>query len=270
MLPPSMEAASSATVSPALSGGSARALRAPSLSMGPQATPNPGARARALRTLAFRATVELCRARLAAAGSGRFARIAAVLIAAGTFVIALSLRVTDGPATPVGGLLRKAAIATAWMAGGAIALAASRDAESVDRAEGVEALVAARGVGAGLLRAARTLGGMTLIGRTVGVPLAVLALGTAGLAPDVASALRRVVAGVALLLWGVIVAVTLGALAAASARFFRARGATALVVLVIGERLIADAAGLGAWSVPGALEAALSIALGATGVGGGR
>lgn len=226
--------------------------------------------ARALRTQAFRAAVDLSRARLAASGSGRFARWTAIAIVVVAFVIALSLRMNDGPAASVGGLLRKAAGAIAWLSGGALALAASRDVASADREEGVEALVAARGVSASLLGAARTLGATSQIGWTIGLPPALLALATAGLAADVPSALRRVAAAFALLAWGAVAGVTLGALAAACARFFRRRGATALAVLVIGERLVADSLGFGAWSVPGALQAALTLLLGATGVGGGR
>jgi hypothetical protein len=240
---------------------------APSTTVSPV---QPDANARALRTQAFLAAVDLCRARLAAASSGRFAFVAAILIVAGSIVVALSLRATDGPAAPMGNLLRKAAGALAWVAGGAVALAASRDAASADRAEGVEALVAARGVSAALLRAARTLGAMGQIARTVGIPLALLGVATAALAPDIEGAARRLAAALGLLAWGGVVAVTLGTLAAASARLFRARGPTALAVFVIGERLAADALGLGAWSVPGALQAALSIVLGATGVGAGR
>jgi hypothetical protein len=230
----------------------------------------PLASARALRTQAFRVAADLCRARLGATGSGRFAAVAGWLLSVGAFVVALSLRVTDGPAAPVGGLLRRTAVATAWICGGVLALAAARDAQSVDRAEGLEALVAARGVGASLLRAARTLGATSHIARAIGVPLSVLALATAALSADVASALRRVAAAFALLAWGAVAGVTLAALAAASARFFRARGPTVLLAAVIGEKLVADAVGLGAWSVPGALSAVLSLLLGATGVGGGR
>lgn len=236
----------------------------------PTAMAPPAPSPRALRTQAFRAAVDLCRARLASSSSGRFARVAAILIVAGAFVVALSLRMNDGPAAPVVGLLRKSAGAIAWLSGGALALAAARDAAAADREEGFEALVAARGVTATLLGAARTLGHSSQIGWTIGVPCAVLALATAGLAADVPSALRRVAAAFALLAWGAVAGITLGALAAACARLFRHRGATALAAFVIGERLVADALGFGAWSVPGALQAALSLLLGATGVGGGR
>ncbi|MEZ4308887.1 MAG: hypothetical protein R3F14_12690 [Polyangiaceae bacterium] len=108
------------------------------------------------------------------------------------------------------------------------------------------------------------------IGWVLGVPSALLALSTAGLAGDVPSALRRVAAAFALLAWGAVAGVTLGSLAALCARLFGRRGPTALAFFVIGERAIATAAGHGAWSVPGALEAALTVLLGATGVGGGR
>jgi hypothetical protein len=134
----------------------------------------------------------------------------------------------------------------------------------------VEALVAARGVSASLLRAARTLGTSSHIARTLAVPLCLLGLSTAALAADVESAVRRVAAGIALFLWASIAGITLGALAALSGRLFRARGPTALFLFVIGERMVADALGLGAWSVPGALGAAFSLLMGATGIGGGR
>ena len=247
-------------------------LRAPmeAASPAPALPASPVAAARARRTLAFRATAELVAARPRASSAGRFALVAALLVAVGTFGIALALRLADGPASPVAGLLRRAAGTTAWLAGGAIALAASRDSAATDRAEGIDALVAARGVTATLLRAARTLGTTAHITRTVGLPLALLALATAGLSADLPSALRRVAAALALLAWGGIVGVTLSALAAASSRLFGKRGATALVVFVFGERLVADALHASAWSVPGALEAALTLLLGVTGIGGGR
>lgn len=225
---------------------------------------------RALRTQAFRAAIELCRARLAATGYGRVARFAAILITVGAILIAISIRATDGPAAPVGGLLRKAAGLIGWVSGGALALAAARDSAAADRADGIEALVAARGVGASLLRSARTLAATAQIARTIGLPLAVLAFATAALAADLATALRRVAAALALLAWGGVTGITLGVLAAACARVARGRGPTALLLLVLGERMVAESLGFGAWSVPGALHAALALILGMTGVGGGR
>jgi hypothetical protein len=239
------------------------------------ASPAPGlaasslASARARRTTAFRATVDLVAARLGRTSAGRLAKVVAAVVAVGMFGVAVVLRAEDGPGAQVGGLLRGAAAAIAWLSGGALAMAAARDAEAADRAEGIEALVAARGVGAGLLRGARTLGATAQIARSVGVPLAVLALGTAALAGDVPSALRRVAAALALLAWGGVAGVTLAAFAAASVRLFGKRGPTALVLFVLGERAVAEALGAAAWSVPGALNAALGLLLGVTGVGGG-
>ncbi len=242
-------------------------------SVGPEPTasaPGPRVAARTLRTTAFRVAVELCRARLAGSGSGRFAWGAAVAVALAAFVIAVSIRVTDGPAAPVGGLFRKAAGLIGWISGSLLAMAAAKDASAADRADGVEALVAARGVGASLLRSARTLGATGQIARTLGLPLAVFALATAALAADLTTALRRVAAAALLLAWGVVAGVTLGGLAAVSSRLFGARGPSALATIVIGERLVAGSLGLAVWSIPGALEAVLSMVLGATGVGGGR
>ncbi|MBK8258716.1 MAG: hypothetical protein IPK82_39420 [Polyangiaceae bacterium] len=229
----------------------------------------PRHRARALRTQAFRVTAALCRARLSASGQGRFARFIAGAIAVGAIAIAISLRADDGPAVPMGGLLRKTAGTLAWICGGALALAAARDSRAADRSDGIDALVAARGITSNLLAGARTLAASTQIGFTVGVPAALVAIATAGLAADVSSALRRIAAAFALLAWGGITGVVLGSLAALSARFFGNRGPTALVAIVIGERIAVEALGLGAWSIPGLLRAALSLLLGLTGVGGG-
>lgn len=225
---------------------------------------------RALRTAAFRVAISLCRSRIASTASGRFAWVVAVAVAAGAFAIALSLRVTDGPAAPVGGLLRKAAIVIAWVSGSFLATAAAKDATAIDRLDGVEALVAARGVGTSLLRAARTLGATAQMTRTLGVPVAVFALGTAFFAGDVRMALRRIAAAALLLAWGLVAGVTLSTLAGLSARMFGARGPSALFAIVIGERIVAGWAGLPAWSVPGALEAVLAMALRVSGVGGGH
>ncbi len=243
------------------------------MEVAPFAHPQPSARVaatRARRTRAFRATIELCASHLATSSSGRFARACSILTALITFGIALSLRITDGPAAPVGGLLLRAAGITAWLAAGTIALRASKESAATFRENGVEALVAAAGITPGLLRGARTLGTTWAIARTVGVPLAALGFATAGLAADVPSALRRMAAAFALLAWSGVVGVTLAALAAAANQLFPRRGQTALIVFVFAERAIAQAMHASAWSIPGALHAALSLLLGATGVGGGR
>ncbi len=229
-----------------------------------------GVSARARRTQAFRVAIDLCRTRLAAARSGRFARGLSLLIVGFAFVIALSLRSADGPVAPLGGLLRKTAIVLAWISGGLLTMAAAKDTAAADRADGIEALVSARGVTASLLRAARTLGATVQIVRTIGFPLAAFALATAALAADVPTALRRVIAAALLFAWAIVVGVTLGGLAALCARLFGARGPGALLTIVVGERIVAGALGLAVWSVPGALDAVLSLVLGATGVGGGH
>lgn len=254
---------------PDLPASTAAPVRAPDPS--PQEGSSPAhPAARAQRTRAFRVAIDLCRARLAASRSGRFARGTSLAIAGFAFVIALSVRAADGPAAPVGGLLRKAAIALAWISGGLLTLAVAKDASASDRADGIEALVAARGIGASLLRVARTLGSMEHITRTIGFPLVAFGLATAALASDVPTAVRRVIAAAFLFVWAIVAGVTLGGLAALCARLFGARGPSALLTIVVGERILVGSLGLAAWSLPGALDAVLSLVLGATGVGGGH
>lgn len=234
------------------------------------AAPGAGAEARGRRTQAFRAAIQLCRERVAASRRGRFARGMSFAIVGFAFVVALSIRATDGPAAPVGGLLRKAAIALAWIAGGLLAHAAARDTSAEDRADGVEALVAARGVSASLLRGARSLGATSQMVRSIGAPLVVLSLSTAALAADAPSAARRVIAAALLFAWAVVTAFTLGGIATLCARLFGSRGPSAFLAIVVGERLVAGALGIAAWSIPGALDAVLALALGVAGVGGGN
>jgi hypothetical protein len=59
--------------------------------------------------------------------------------------------------------------------------------------------------------------------------------------------------------------VTLGGLGAACGRVGHAQGRWLLVAAVVGPWMLADLAGHGAWSIPGALGAVLDFALGARG-----
>jgi hypothetical protein len=209
-----------------------------------------------------RAVVALCRGRLLAVRSVRAARTLAALFAAGFAVAALVLRVTDGEGASLEGLTITAAHWIVWIAGVPLAFAAAEDHASIDRREGVEALAAMRGVSPTSLDSARALGAMTAVAWAIGAPLAALALLTAALAGGGSAALHRIGLGVAALAFAGIAGVTLGGVGSACGRAGRARGRWLLAAILVGPWALADLAGRGAWSIPGALGAVLDFLLG--------
>ncbi len=212
-----------------------------------------------------RAVVALCRGRLLAGRGVRSARFLAGTCAAGFAAAALTVRFTDGADASIAGLTVTAAPWIAWIAGAPLALAAAEDHAAVDRREGVEALAAARGISAASLDAARVLGAMTAVAWAIAAPLGALALLTAALAGRGAVVLDRLGVGLAALAFAGVAGVTLGGAGAVCGRLGRARGRWLLAAVVIGPWILADLAGRGAWSIPGALGATLDFLLGARG-----
>ena len=205
--------------------------------------------------LRARASVALCRERLAGRGAVRTGRALAVLVAAGFAAAAVVLRLADGTEARLEGLTAGAAPWVAWLAAVPLALAAAEDRAAIDRRDGVEALAAVRGVWPAGLESARALAAMTAIARAAGAPLVALALLTAALADRGAVALHRVAGAAGALCFAVVVGVTVGGIAAACGRMGRARGRWLLAAVVVGPWALADLAGHGGWSIPGALDA---------------
>jgi hypothetical protein len=209
-----------------------------------------------------RAVVALCRKRLGASRWGRVGRVLAGLCAAGFAVAVLALRFTDGAGAPLEGLVLEAARWVTWVAGVPLALAAAEDRAALDRREGIEVLAAARGVSPAALDSARALGAMNAIAAAIGVPLVTLAVLAAALADRVSVALQRAGLALGVLVFAVVAGVTLGGAGVASSRLGRARGRWLLVAVVVGPWALADLAGHGAWSIPGALDAVLDFVAG--------
>jgi hypothetical protein len=208
-----------------------------------------------------RSLIALCRGRLTATPAGRAGRVLGRLCAAGFAAMAVVVRVSDGPEASLSGIPAAAAPWIAWIAGASLAYAAAEDRTSVDRREGVEALAAARGTSPGGLESARALAAMTAITSAIGVPLALLALLTAALAGRATVALERAGTGLGALVFAVAAGVTLGSVATVCARLGRARGRWLLFAAIVGPWALADLAGHGAWSIPGALDAVLDFVL---------
>jgi len=205
--------------------------------------------------------VALARARLRATGGWRVARASVWMVTAGFAVVALVLRIADGSDAALGGLIVAAAHAVTWLAGAPLALAAARDHRSADRRDGVLALAAARGVSSQSLASARVIAAMAEIAAAVGLPVLLLALLTAALSGRAAAALDRVALGLGAVGFAIVAGVTLGGLGSACGRVGGARGGWLLFAVVVAPWLLADLAGHGAWSIPGALGAVLDFAL---------
>ncbi|AUX21803.1 hypothetical protein SOCEGT47_022920 [Sorangium cellulosum] len=225
----------------------------------PSERPGDPGRSRAALRNALRGAVALGCARLRSARGARLGAAMAAVISLGYGAMALVLRQDDG-ATSLDGLLGSAARGLAWAAAGPVALAAAHDRPAADRAEGVEALAAARGISRTALHGARSLAAMLEVARVVALPLAALSALAALLSGSAPLALRHLALGAALALFGAVSGVTLGGLAAASGRVAGARGRAVFAALILVPWALADLAGDSRWSIPGALDAFLSFA----------
>ena len=212
-----------------------------------------------------RAVVALCRGRLLGSRAARVGQTLAMLCAAGFAAAALTLRFSDGADAALDGLTVTASHWIAWIAGAPLAFAAAEDHGARDRRDGVEALAAARGISPTALDSARVLGAMSAVGWTLGAPLAALAIFTAALSGRGSVALHRLGIGLATLAFAGVAAVTLGGIGSVCGRVGRARGRWLLAAVVLGPWVLADLAGRGAWSIPGALGAVLDFLLGGRG-----
>lgn len=229
----------------------------------PESPGGAGPDLRARRAL-LRGAVALGRARLRGTRGFRLGLAAAVLIGV-VDAFTLLLLSMDDPSVTLDGTLVGAAGWLAWTAAGPIALAAAHDRAAADRGEGIEALAAARGVPPGGLEAARALAAMQMIALVIGAPALVLAGIGALLAGGAGAALRFASLGAALVLFAAVAGVTLGGLAAMSGRVAGPRGRGLFAAIVLVPWALADLAGSARWSIPGALDAFLSMTARAAG-----
>ncbi|APR80662.1 Hypothetical protein A7982_06009 [Minicystis rosea] len=211
--------------------------------------------------------VALARARLRGSRRARAARIGAWIVTAGFAGMAVVLRLTDGAEASLAGVVVGATQLSAWLSGAPLTLAAAEDHAGLDRREGILSLAAARGVSPAGLTSARTMAAMMEIAATIGLPVFLLALLTAGLAGRASEAVHRIALGVSALGFAVVAGVTLGVLGTVCGRIGRARGRWLLVAVVLVPWMFAELAGHSAWSIPGALGAVLDFALGRRGAG---
>lgn len=244
-------------------GAIASASPAPRIPAEPAAKPRPD-----VSSAAQKALIGLARERLRQTKGGRWSALLGLLSMTAFGLIALVLRADDGPDVALGGLFETAARTIAWAAGVPLGLAVAHDRTRADRAEGVEALAASRGAGRSALDAARTVAAMLQTTLAIGAPLLILALLGVALAGSLTSALRHLGLAAGLAIFSILAGVTIGGLAAACGRLGAMRGRSLLAAVVLVPWILTDLAGLRAWSVPGALGAALSFIVRVAGAGG--
>ncbi|MRG91243.1 hypothetical protein [Polyangium spumosum] len=201
----------------------------------------------------------LSRARLGRTTLSRAGLACGALLGAVFATLAIVLRATEGTSAPLEGLVGLGAASITLLAAAPTTLAAASDRTAEDREAGIEALAATRGLRARSLHVVRWVASMLQIGRAIALPLVGLALVTVALSSSGSMALRRVVFALGLLAFSAVAGITLGTLAAFSARLGGRRGRVLLVAIVVVPWMLAELAGRGSYSIPGALSALLSI-----------
>ncbi len=202
-------------------------------------------------------------------GSARVAVAAAGAVALAFGVAVVVARSEGGASASFASILRASARASAWLVGVPLALAASRDREAAERADGIEALAAARGASREALASARGASAIVLGARALGIPVLVVGFVAVAASGTLRAAIGNAAAALAAFAFALVAGVTLGAIGAASVRLAGARSRSLLALVVIAPWLAADLAGRSAYSIPGALGALLSVLMSLAGVGGG-
>jgi hypothetical protein len=222
---------------------------------------SPAERRRLLRGL-----VALGRDRLRRAPGARGAVVLAAIIGVVFAAVVVMVRVSDGGDAPLGHVVGRAARWLLWLVGAPIAFSAARDRLAHDRAEGLDALAAARGFSARALDSGRLLGAMLHAIVVLGVPLVSLGVLTVALAGSAHVAVARLALVAGAFAYALIAGATIGLLGAGCGRLGGRRGRLLLGAVVLLPWMIAAEVGHASWSIPGALEAVRSFTL--NGVGG--
>lgn len=220
------------------------------------------ANARLLARSAFRARVALCRERLSGAGFAQLGRVSSWAVALLFGGLAVAARLGEPLGLDARGLVAQAATYSLWLAGLPIALAAADDRARLDREDGIAALVASRGGSSAGLAIARLVAAMTTIARALAIPtlaVALAALGTWTPGEGLGRLARGLLCAALFALSG---GVVLGSAASLCERALFRRGRSLLLALVLVPWILADLVGRPGLSIPGALDALVSLTLG--------
>lgn len=203
----------------------------------------------------------LMRSRLAQTALSRVGFVSGMSLALSFAVFAIVVRASEGPSAPLDGLLEVGAGSIACVAAVPTTLAIATDRRTADREGGIEALVAMRGVHIAQLELARVYAAMVHLARTTAFPLLTLATVIAALASNGAIVLHRLGVVLGLGVFAVMVGVVLGSVATFSARVGKTRGKLLVTAIVLLPWIVGEVFGRGIYSIPGALDAALSLIL---------
>lgn len=203
----------------------------------------------------------LARSRLAQSTLSRIGFVSGMSLALSLVVFAIVVRASDGPSAPLDGLIDVGAGSITCVAAAPTTLAAASDRRTADREGGIEALSAMRGIHVAHLELARTYAAMVHITRTTALPLVTLALSIAAMASTLSLAAQRIGVMLGLVGFAAMVGVVLGSMAALSARVGGRRGKLVVSTVVLLPWLVGGFFGRGTYSIPGALDAALSLIL---------
>lgn len=211
----------------------------------------------------------LARSRLAQATLSRVGFVSGMSLALSLVVFAIVVRASDGASAPLDGLVDVGAASITCVAAIPATLAAAADRRTADREGGIEALSAMRGVHVAQLELARAYAAMVHIARSTALPLVTLCLAIAALSSTLAMAVQRIATTLGLISFAVMVGVVLGSVATLSARIGGRRGKLVVSAIVLLPWLIGGLFGRSIYSIPGALDAALTLILdlGMQGVG---
>lgn len=204
---------------------------------------------------------DLARARLAQQTLSRVGFVSGMSLAVSLVVFALIIRASDGAAAPLDGLLDTSAASITFVAAAPATLAAASDRRTADREAGLEALTAMRGVHVAQLDLARLYAAMMHIARTTALPLVTLSLALVALASSGSIALMRLGLALGLVAFSAMVGVVLGSAASLSARIGGKRGKLVVAAIVLLPWIVGELFGRGLYSIPGALDATLSLIL---------
>lgn len=208
--------------------------------------------------------------RLRRAGFARVAAVSGTVVAVTFGAAVIAVRYDDGASTSFAFILRTAARSAAWIVGGPLALAAARNRAGIELSDGIEALVATRGASRAALDTARRASAMVLGARALGAPLLFVGVVAVAASGSIRAVFVNALAALAVLAFAVVAGITLGAVGSACEGAAGRRGRSLLGLVVLGPWLAADLAGRTAYSIPGALDALLSMLLNLVNARGGQ
>lgn len=219
------------------------------------------------RRRAFRALVRLAASRLRKVRGARVGRLLALGVGIVGALVAVGLRIADGPGAAVEGLVVGVGKWAMWIGAGSVALAAANGRTVADRRDGLELMAFSHGASPRTLSSARVVATSLEVARAAMTPSLVVGITALACSGSARTALVRALLLVVLGVFSALGGLSLGAIAAIADRARPAGGRGLFLAVVIAPWAALDLVGRGAFSVPGALGAVLSLGLDAIGLG---